>query len=417
MKKVIMKSVLFVAMMSAASVQAAQFDGRQDAMGGTGVSGAHYKSGALFNPALVAKHDKDAGFAVVLPTVGVVGRDRGDMVSKAQDIQDAYDGMDEFLGMNSSSATQEDKARASELSGKASDALLGMDGKVVDVEAGVNVVFTVPMESFSFALHASTNVVAHAVTNINENDLQLHEDPFTGAQVRMPIDKHDLESTAIGYGAATTDIGLTLAKGFDGPWGQQWVGITPKFQRIDVANITSNVADNSALDDLNDMRTNKNGFNVDIGYATELPHNLVAGAVAKNIISQKLSAPLTSGVQAEYTVSPVLTASLTWAPLDALTVSGDVDLTPAKHFTGMAGVDAFDAASDDVQMLGVGAEYDLARWFQVRGGYKQNLVGDKSGMLTAGVGISPFDVFHLDLAGSYGGKNEAGVTLQTSLTF
>ena len=418
MNKSMSKSVIFIALaMSVGVVNAKPFDGRQDAMGGTGVSGANYKSGALYNPALVAKFNKDDDLAIILPTVGVEGHDKDGAIDNADDVQDAYDGLGALKGLDHSTATDADRQKATDLSGKAATALRSLDGKTVDVEAGVNMVVAIPSETVSVAVHAATYLNAHAIASVSENDFETHTDPYTGATVTAPTDKDDLESFAVGYAAATTDIGVTLAKGFDGPFGKQWFGVTPKFQRIDVANITSSVADDDSFDNIRDYQTTKNGFNVDLGYATELPHDLVAGVAVKNAIPQKLSAPLTKGIQAEYTVSPVVTTSLTWNPIDSITLSGDVDLTPAKHFTGMTGVNRFDAADDDVQMVAVGAEYNLADWIQIRGGYKQNLVGNKSGMVTAGLGISPFDVFHIDLAGSYGGSSDVGATLQTSLTF
>ena len=410
-------AVLCSLAMAAFAVNAKPFDGRQDGMGGTGVSGAHYKSAAFFNPALVAKSGENDGVAVVLPTVGVEGHDGGGMIKNAETIQDAYDSLNGLKGLTPDIASDDQRALATEMSNKATAALKDMNGKMVDLDVGVNMAVTVPMESFSVALHAATYVNAHAITDISENDFIQHTDPLTGAIVTLPTDKDDLESVAIGYAAATTDIGVTLAKEFNGPFGKQWFGVTPKFQRIDVANISSNLADSDGFDDIRDLEASKNGFNLDLGYATELPHNLIGGVAVKNAIPQKLSAPISKGIQAEYTVSPVVTTSLTWNPLESLAVSGDIDLTPAKHFTGMQGVEGFDAANDDVQMLGVGAEYNLASWVQVRGGYKLNMVGNKSSMLTAGLGFSPFDVFHIDLAGSYAGNDEAGVTLQTSLTF
>lgn len=418
MNKAMSKSVIFIAMaMSVGVVNAKPFDGRQDAMGGTGVSGANYKSGALFNPALVAKYGKDDDLAIILPTVGVEGHDNDDAIQNGEDIKDAYDGLDAMQGLDPTTATDADRQNATDLSNKAASALRSLDGKTVDVEAGVNMVVAIPSETVSVAVHAATYLNAHALANVSENDFETHTDPNTGATVTLPTDKNDLESVAVGYAAATTDIGVTLAKGFNGPFGKQWFGITPKFQRLDVANISSNVAEDDAFENIRDYQTTKNGFNVDLGYATELPHDLVGGIAVKNAIPQKVSAPLSKGIQAEYTVSPVVTTSLTWNPLDSVTMSADLDLTPAKNFTGMAGVKRFDASSDDVQMAAVGAEYNLADWIQIRGGYKQNLVGNKSGMVTAGLGISPFDVFHIDLAGSYGGSSDVGATLQTSLTF
>ena len=47
-------------------------ESRSDAMGGTGVASGSYGSGALINPALLAKAKPDDDVTVILPSVGVV---------------------------------------------------------------------------------------------------------------------------------------------------------------------------------------------------------------------------------------------------------------------------------------------------------------------------------------------------------
>ena len=41
----------------------------------------------------------------------------------------------------------------------------------------------------------------------------------------------------------------------------------------------------------------------------------------------------------------------------------------------------------------------------------------RNDFITAGFGLAPFEMFHLDLAGIYAGNDEFGGVLQTSFTF
>ncbi|GAL32412.1 TraF-related protein [Vibrio maritimus] len=52
-------------------------------------------------------------------------------------------------------------------------------------------------------------------------------------------------------------------------------------------------------------------------------------------------------------------------------------------------------------MLRAGIEVDLVRQIQLRGGYHKNLARDSEGTLTAGIGLSPLNLFEISLAASY----------------
>ena len=54
-------------------------ESRSDAMGGTGVASGSYGSGALINPALLAKAKPDDDVTVILPSVGVQVTDKDNL--------------------------------------------------------------------------------------------------------------------------------------------------------------------------------------------------------------------------------------------------------------------------------------------------------------------------------------------------
>ncbi|MBW0078114.1 conjugal transfer protein TraF, partial [Escherichia coli] len=50
-------------------------------------------------------------------------------------------------------------------------------------------------------------------------------------------------------------------------------------------------------------------------------------------------------------------------------------------------------------------------------GYRQNMASNDGSAFTAGIGLSPFDVVHLDIAGLAGTDNTYGAVAQLSVTF
>ncbi|EFB2293544.1 conjugal transfer protein TraF, partial [Escherichia coli] len=64
-----------------------------------------------------------------------------------------------------------------------------------------------------------------------------------------------------------------------------------------------------------------------------------------------------------------------------------------------------------------GAEFNAWKWAQLRTGYRQNLVSNNGSAFTAGIGLSPFDVIHIDVAGLVGTDNNYGAIAQLQFTF
>ncbi|QSA20614.1 conjugal transfer protein TraF, partial [Vibrio furnissii] len=65
--------------------------------------------------------------------------------------------------------------------------------------------------------------------------------------------------------------------------------------------------------------------------------------------------------------------------------------------------------ADNTQMIRVGGEIDLMRQLKLRAGYYKNLAYSGSeGTVTAGVGISPLNLFQLDIGASYTNEDAMG---------
>lgn len=61
-------------------------EARGDAMGGTGVASAHYGSGVLINPALLAKSKEEDDVAIIFPSVGAQISDKDNLQDKINEI-------------------------------------------------------------------------------------------------------------------------------------------------------------------------------------------------------------------------------------------------------------------------------------------------------------------------------------------
>ena len=88
---------------------------------------------------------------------------------------------------------------------------------------------------------------------------------------------------------------------------------------------------------------------------------------------------------------------------DYFTASVDYDLNEADKFASF---------NDNTQMIRVGTEIDLLRQLKLRGGYYKNLAyEDSEGTITAGVGISPLNLFQLDISANYTNEDAMGASI------
>ena len=396
------------AVSSAAMAVPYAFEARQEAMGGTGVASARYLSAPLYNPARLAFSNADDDVGILLPVVGAEVYDKDDLSGQVDDLSDSYDAYQNAYDAYQANPSTENAAALQAANDKAIGELSDLSGDSGYARAGAGVVVALPFEALSVAVMANGYADVQAFADINANDL-------TGM---LPTDESQVQSRAIAMGAGVSEFGVTLAKSFQAE-GMRWsVGITPKSQELRVLNYVANAVDGD-FDDITDdqYQASENGFNLDAGVAASWENGWDAGLAIKNLVKRDLDAPLTNGVQATYELSTVPTAGVSYR-WGQLLFNADADLLAQKRFTDLSGTYAsFDAGEDDLQMMAVGAEWDLWQWAQLRAGYRHDLKDNLDDALSAGLGISPGDLFHLDLAGTYAGNNQFGGVVQTSLTF
>jgi hypothetical protein len=91
-----------------------------------------------------------------------------------------------------------------------------------------------------------------------------------------------------------------------------------------------------------------------------------------------------------------------------VTVAVDIELTKQERFASL---------NDETQYLRFGIEGNAWDWAQLRAGYEIDMQDNADSAITAGIGLSPFDVVSLDLAGNYAGSNQLGASANLAFTF
>jgi len=351
-------------LLTAATAEAAPFgtfDARSAGMGDVGVATSNLDNAAFFNPAMLANHDDDTNFALLLPVVGLRAGDPDGLINDIKDFQDAYNAGNAPL---------------------AQSILDGALGKGVSADG--NAAGSLAFGTENWAGAVTINRYARyglAPTGTNPTNAVLN--------VR---------------GYEVTEVGVSLAHKF----GSLSVGVTPKTVSVKTYDYAKPLAtvDTSLggiTDNLNEKDEGSNA-NLDAGVAYDIGANFKVGVVGRNLSSKTYKTALgnTIKVDPQYRAGFAYNGSL-------VTVGVDYDLTEN------------DPVSYDqkTRMLAVGAEFDALGWAQLRVGYAKNLANtgstSKQEYYSAGIGLSPFGA-HLDLAVS-GNSHSVGAFAQLGFRF
>ncbi|MGD8205232.1 conjugal transfer protein TraF [Pantoea sp. FN0305] len=388
------------------------FDARNDAMGGTGVASSNYTTAPLTNPALLTKGRAEDNVSVILPSVGVQISDKDKMVDKIDDVTDTVDRyqnvFDDFDLEDLLTNPAGVLGNVRSASGDLANQLRGLRGNKADGSAGAAIVVAVPNETLPFAFVAKAYGSVHLHTDVAQSDIDYLDAVANGSRLPLPGDQYLLRSSATGVAAIVADYGIAVAHEFKIGEQAVSVGITPKLQqtrlynyRASVYNFDKNKVTNS------EYRTNDTGFNLDAGLSTDVGKNWTFGLSAQNLISRDIETKEVNGYQDTYQIRPLVTIGAAWHN-EKLTASLDVDATRTKRFKSQA----------DSQYAGVGVEYRVLDWLQLRGGYHADMKSNDVNVVSAGFGISPFNNrVHLDLAGSVGEDDTWGAMAQLGFSF
>ncbi|MCI4031494.1 conjugal transfer protein TraF [Dickeya dianthicola] len=388
----------FTAVASSSYAAGTWSDARNDAMGGTGVASSHYSSAALVNPALLTKFNGNDHVSLILPSVTATVSNPDKIEDKFDSVKNSWDGYKLATAFNTNTA-----ASAQDLK----NAFQDISGKGGSADAAASTAIAVPNAALPFAFTAKAWGVASAKATVTDNDLAYLDSVIAG-RTPTTADLNSLTSRADGAGAIVTEYGISAAKSLTLAGKTVSVGMTPKLQQVYLYNYNVGINNYSSSDFRNgEFKNSQSGANVDLGFAMDLTPNWTVGLVGQNLMARSIDSKEVNGIKRTFEIRPQATVGTAWTN-GTVTLATDVDLTPASGFSG----------EKKNQYVGIGAELNAWNWAQLRAGYRANMKDSDKSMITAGVGLSPFNLVHLDLTGMVGtSSNTYGAAAKLSFTF
>ncbi|WP_394126223.1 conjugal transfer protein TraF [Vibrio hepatarius] len=388
--KLLSLSIMFAA--SSASAANYAIEARGDAMGGVGVVSANFLTAPFYNPALTAIYRRNDDVGMITPSFGLSYSDEHMMVD---DLDKAAGLIDQAIGG--------DYSNISELE----STLDALNGDIAKLEFGGVVAFAIPNRYVAANVFGKAYAESFAQTDIYDG-ANSGIDPALNPAINAEL------SAVNAVGVGVTEVGISLAK-YQTFLGQHIsFGITPKIQRIYTYVYSANL-NNYDIKDVRDNGTGETMFNMDAGFLW-FHGPLRVGFSATNLISRDIQtielagSTVTSSIDGSqsrtfdpvsyaYQMRPLYTVGVGLVA-DYATISVDYDLNEEERYTN------FD---DNTQMLRVGGEIDIMRQLKLRAGWKRNLAyDDLDDTVTAGIGLSPLNLFQLDIGASYTNENSMG---------
>ncbi|MGR5175527.1 conjugal transfer protein TraF [Vibrio parahaemolyticus] len=360
-------------------------EARGAAMGNTGVASADYLTAGLYNPALAASFRESDDVGLLLPTVGGESRDSDDSISTLDDLQSLIESYE--------NGQPGDISKLSEIN-RLLDQLEG--NKPTTVTATVGFALAIPSHLVSTNLYARGYAEAIAMPLITPN---------TGDTIN-DIEQRYMNSEVQMMAFANAELGLALGKNFSISQQDISFGVTPKLQKLRTYSFVASVQEFEA-DKAEDSEVEKSAFNLDLGAAWNY-NNWRMGLAVRDILAQELDVNNVSGEKIDtYKLNPMVTVGTAYNG-EFVTAAVDIELTKQERFASL---------NDETQYLRFGIEGNAWGWAQLRAGYEVDMQDNADSAITAGIGLSPFDVVSLDLAGSYAGSNQVGASANLAITF
>ncbi|EGR0604938.1 hypothetical protein VCSRO155_2063 [Vibrio cholerae] len=375
--------VISMAFSSSALASNLLMDARGAGMGNTGVSTADYLLAPYYNPALTAVYRKNDSFGILLPSIGLRAEDKDESLKTIDDLQDS---IKRFERAGVGAATQENVDQLNRYLDQLAD------DKPLAVTAGIGIAVALPLDSVSlnFFTRGYAEVIAKANVAAKSGN--------SANDVQTRYENSDVDLTAFSY----TEVGLAIGKQV--VLGGQTValGVTPKVQQLRTYQDNASVK-SFDLDDYDKSEVKDNAFNLDMG-AVWLIDQYRVGIVAKDLFAKDIQ---TQNRNNTYKLDTQIAVSGSYVS-DFFIAAVDLDLTKQRRFNG---------DNDDTQFMRFGIEGNAWGWAQLRAGYEIDLQNSLDNSVSVGLGVSPWDVVSLDLAGSYAGDNQFGLSANLAFTF
>lgn len=373
-------------------------DARSQGMGNTGVVSADYLTAPLHNPALGAMYKENDDVGILLPAIGVNLNDQDDSISLIDDMESVADSLE-------SSIDRKDEATAVNSAKQLQDSLNKLNSNApLTVNGGLSAVIAIPNQYA--AVNFFTTGYVEMIANPNLDVLS--GTPTTIDEAQSILDAYtgdDNESSVDLVAFSVVEFGVSFARKFEIADQNFSFGISPKYQQLRTYSQSPSVND-FEVDEYDENEVSKSNFNMDLG-AVWYKDAYRVGLTIKDVVKQEIETDVRSSTYT-YELAPKATVGLGYTG-DFFTASLDADLTTQKRFKELD--------SDDSQFVRVGIEGNAWGWAQLRAGYEMDLKDNLENSITAGIGISPFDVVSLDIAGSYAGENQFGAAMNLAFTF
>ncbi|EJL6848194.1 conjugal transfer protein TraF [Vibrio cholerae] len=375
--------VMAMAFSSSALASNLLMDARGAGMGNTGVSTADYLLAPYYNPALTAVYRKNDSFGILLPSIGLRAEDKDESLKTIDDLQDS---IEQFERAGVGAATQENVDQLNRYLDQLAD------DKPLAVTAGIGIAVALPLDtvSLNFFTRGYAEVIAKANVAAKSGN--------SANEVKTRYESSDVDLTAFGY----TEVGLAVGKQVVLSGQTIALGVTPKVQQLRTYQDNASVK-SFDLDDYDKSEVKDNAFNLDMG-AVWLIDQYRVGIVAKDLFAKDIQ---TQNRNNTYKLDTQIAVSGSYVS-DFFIAAVDLDLTKQRRFNG---------DNDDTQFMRFGVEGNVWGWAQLRAGYEVDLQNSLDNSVSVGLGVSPWDVVSFDLAGSYAGDNQFGLSANLAFTF
>lgn len=387
MKRIVIISALTCAVAPTAFASQLYFDARNDAMGGAGVASSDFVTAAFVNPALLGQGTSDY-IGVILPAIPYSDDGRARYAPTSFGVQ--TETSDVFLAAldNVKTARDEYDHNSNQLTAAAYAHALGeFDGQRMGVNAGSSFAIALPSKALSVAFFGNTYMTSVATARVSQNDIDLANSQ----------DLDDLDSKVNLAGVSVSDLGLALSMNWDADIATVSIGISPKYQRIDSYsyNISLNndglaEFEDGFLDGLN----KQSHFNIDAGVAIDFYDMFRIAVSGRNMLKKNLkieTSAYKSMKQADekmvFTLAPLVTAGFALHH-DNATLTAEMDLNDAIGFE----------SNSESRYARAGVEVNIFDSLQLRAGIRHDLNAIREDLYTLGLGISPMNLVHIDLA-------------------
>ncbi|MFN3017684.1 conjugal transfer protein TraF [Vibrio coralliilyticus] len=368
-------------------------EARGDAMGGVGVVSANFLTAPFYNPAITAIYRRNDDVGMIIPSFGLAYSDEDNMVDE---LDQAGSLINEFTSGNYSNTDQ------------IGPLLDKLNNDIAKLEIGGVVAFAIPNSFVAANLFGKAYAESFAQTDIWDQAASTL--PIANVNDAINAELSAVNAVAIGV----TEVGISLAK-YQTFLGQHIsFGVSPKIQRIYTYVYSANL-NNYDIKDVRDNGTGETMFNMDAGFLWfHGPLRVGVSAmnlVSRDIMTQELPAQtLTSSIDGSqsrtipatsyaYQMKPQYTVGVGLIA-DYATLSVDYDINEDERYTNF---------NDNTQYVRVGGEIDIMRQLKLRAGWRRNLAYDNlDDTITAGIGLSPLNLFQMDIGASYTNENSMG---------